>query len=88
MRTLIWVAALGVIIAVVIRQPFGPLATHQTKLKTSDFIRRIQQGTIKTIVLERIKASGTMEPQDPREYRDFYVELPLPTSFTARSWRC
>src|SRR4051794_17749981 len=64
MRTLIWAAALGVIILFVIRQPFGPMGTHTTKLKTSEFVRRIQQGTIRTVVLERTKATGTMDPQD------------------------
>src|SRR5205085_2214086 len=70
-----------VIILVVIRQPFGPLTAHSTQLNTSDFVKRIQQGTIHTIVLERNKATGNMDPQDAKEYRDFWVELPPSDQF-------
>ena len=71
-RTLLWVAVLVVIAFVVTRGPMGGIGSKSKKIPYSEFIARLEDGTIRSVKIERQKAQGKY-----RDATEFHVDLPL-----------
>jgi cell division protease FtsH len=79
MRNLLWIGVLVVIALAVARSNVGGLGKPQTPLKYSEFRQQVQDGSIATVVVERLRAHGTYDSGG--EYK---VELPPSETNMAR----
>src|SRR3712207_2516349 len=80
MRNLLWIAVLVVIALVVARSNVGgnPWGPNKQTLKYSEFLQRVDDGTISEVVVERLRAHGKFDTGE-----EFKVELPPSETNTA-----
>ncbi len=75
MRNLLWVMVLVVVGLFVVRSPMSGFTQRRTPLKYSEFLSRLERGTITSVTIEHIRAHGTQVPP-AGEQAEYVVELP------------